>query len=310
MNRIRWNPFLGEWVIMTPHRSKRPLVPRDCPFCIKPGESWSVKTFPNAYPSLIPDAPEVEELNSSIFKEMPAIGECRVIVESPFHYEQIEFMTHEHVVEIIKEFKSQFIELSEKEFSEYVFIFENRGQKVGVSQLHPHAQVYALPFIPPRIEKELSQFRKFYEFEHKCLLCTVLEEELNFKKRIIKESEYFVSLIPFFARLPYEVHIYPKRHFQYIDELTTDEEEDLAFIVQDTIKRYAKIFDDMAYIMAFHNAPTRGVYSYYHFHVEFYPPWRSPDKIKYLGGLETGSWAYTNDSLPEEKVKEMRDALP
>ncbi len=309
MNRIRWNPFLGEWVIMTPRRSKRPFAPRDCPFCIKPGESWVVKTLPNAYPSLVPEPEHVEILNSPIFKQKPAIGECRVIIESPFHYEQIEFMTHEHVIEIIKEFKKQFIELSEKEFTEYVFIFENRGQKVGVSQLHPHAQAYALPFTPPRIEKELFEFKKFYELEQRCLLCSVLDEEIKNKSRIITESEYFVSLIPFFARLPYEVHVYPKRHFQWIEELTSNEEEDLAFVIQDTIKRYAKVFDDMAYIMAFHNAPSKGEYPFYHFHVEFYPPWRDPNALKYLGGLETGSWTYTNDSLPEEKAKELREAL-
>ena len=114
MNHIRWNPFLGEWVIMTPHRNKRPFAPRACPFCAKAGESWTVLTLPNAYPSLVPDAEVIEDENT-IFKKRPAIGECRVIVESPFHYEPIEFMTHEHVVDIVHEFKKQFMELSEKE---------------------------------------------------------------------------------------------------------------------------------------------------------------------------------------------------
>ena len=125
---------------------------------------------------------------------------------------------------------------------------------------------------------------------------------------MILNSENFISLVPFYARLPYEVHIYPKQHVGSLEDL---EEQllELGKMIKDTVKRYSRVFQELAYIMAIHTQPTQGDHPYWHFHIEFYPPWRDESRIKFLGGIETGAWLYTNDSTPEQKGKELKEVL-
>jgi UDPglucose--hexose-1-phosphate uridylyltransferase len=209
---------------------------------------------------------------------------------------------------IYSEFLRVYRELENQEGIEYVFQFENRGKSIGVSLNHPHAQVYALPFVPPRIQREVAQFKKSREDDGECLVCHAIEHEGKSEERIINESENFVTLIPYGARLPYEVHVYPKKHVASLDGLEEDLEE-FGLILSDVVKRYAAVFEETAYVMAFHAAPRDLDKSLWHFHVEFYPPWRSKSRVKYRAGVELGAWTYTNDSSPEEKAKELREAL-
>ncbi len=191
---------------------------------------------------------------------------------------------------------------------EYVLEFENRGKAIGVSLNHPHAQAYALPFIPPRVRTEIDQFKHYLDEVGLCLVCDAIKNELKTRERVINDSEHFISLIPYGARLPYEVHIYPKKHVQSISDLENTIGE-FGEIIADTIKRFAAVFDELAYVMVLHTRPTRGNHDYWHFHVEFYPPWRDRARLKYLAGVESGAWTFTNDSSPEEKAKELRDAI-
>jgi UDPglucose--hexose-1-phosphate uridylyltransferase len=304
--------MLGEWVIVTPKRAGRPFQDSDyqCPFCPDQEEtegSWDVLTLDNRFPSLhLKEGPI--PLNNDIVLEAPGFGSCKIIILSPNHDEQIEVMNDKQLLKVLNEYVKVFSELDEKEGIEYVFQFENRGKSIGVSLNHPHAQVYALPFIPPRIAKEIERAQKIWKTEEFCIVCNVVEKELEVGHRIIKESKNFVSLLPFAARLPYEVHIYPKDHVGSLIELEGHLQE-LGLMIRDTVQRYTKIFDETAYVMAFHTRPSTGEHPYWHFHVEFYPPWRDRKRIKYLAGLESGTWTFTNDSSPEEKAKELREAL-
>jgi UDPglucose--hexose-1-phosphate uridylyltransferase len=130
--------------------------------------------------------------------------------------------------------------LDQQKGIEYVMEFENRGKAIGVSLDHPHAQAYALPFVPPRIEREIEQFRRVWENDDSCLVCETLHGEIKYGKRILRETENFVSFVPFAARLPYEVHIYPKAHVASLRELETDLNE-LGQVVRDVIKRYSAV---------------------------------------------------------------------
>ena len=305
--------MLGEWIIVTPSRAERPFQDTsiECPFCpndIETGQDWKVTTLDNKYSALNPEV-GLLPLDAQYVMEAPAHGHCKVIVLSPDHEEQLELMGDEQIERVFKEYLRGFRELDTESGIEYVFEFENRGKSIGISLEHPHAQAYALPFIPNRIRQELKQFQKKWREEGKCLVCEILDNELKTQtSRIIKETSHFVSFVPFFARLPYEVHIYPREHVASLTDLE-DKLLELGTVVRDIIRRYANLFDEMAYVMAFHTRPSTGDHPYWHFHIELYPPWRDRSRFKYLAGLETGAGTYTNDSLPEATAKEMRDAL-
>ncbi|MBD3407785.1 MAG: galactose-1-phosphate uridylyltransferase [Candidatus Lokiarchaeota archaeon] len=313
MSHVRWNPMLGEWVIITPKRAKRPFQKkeRQCPFC--PGQKetqgdWKVLTLENRFPALSPGVGPMP-LDGDIVMEAPAYGVCKVIVTSPEHDTQIEDMSDEQVGLIMNEYTRVFKELDALKGIEYVFQFENRGKAIGVSLNHPHAQVYAMPFIPPRIQREIYQAERLWESEEECVICQIISNELkSATSRIITKTDNFLAVVPFFARLPYEVHIYP---FSHVSSLLQMKEQllELGKIIRDIARRYNKVFDENAYIMAFHTRPSKRKYPYWHFHIEFYPPWRDRTRIKYLGGVETGSFTYTNDSSPEAIAKELREAV-
>ncbi len=304
--------MLGEWIIVTPKRAARPFQEKggECPFC--PGKhdttrQWDVLTIDNKFPALSPDGGPVS-LHPGVVIGAPAYGFCKVILLSRDHDKQIESMDDKQLGIVFREYLRVFNELDRQKGIEYVMEFENRGRAIGVSLDHPHAQVYALPFVPPRIEKEIEQFRSVWENDDSCLVCETLHGEIKYGKRILNETENFVSFVPYAARLPYEVHICPRAHVASLAELEANLTE-LGQVVKDVVKRYSVVFDEVAYVMAFHTRPSRGEHPYWHFHIEMYPPWRSRAQIKYLAGIETGSWTYTNDSTPEEKASELRDAL-
>lgn len=313
MSYLRWNLLLGEWVIVAPKRSKRPFQDdsRPCPFCpaqlTEAPEGWVVFTKDNDFPALTPEAGLVP-IQEGFVMEAPGYGSCKVIILTPDHNAQVEKLSDEHLESVFQEFVRLYKEMGSKEGIEYVLVFENRGRASGASQQHPHAQAIAMPIIPPRIKKEMEQFRKTWENEEECLLCQLVENELKSRDRIINESDHFISLVPFGARLSYEAHIYPKAHVGSLEEIS-DYLRELGAMVRDTVKRYSKVFDENAYIMALHTAPVRGEHPYWHFHIEFYPPWRDRKRLKYLAGGERGAWIYTNETLPEDAARELREAL-
>jgi UDPglucose--hexose-1-phosphate uridylyltransferase len=305
--------MLGEWIIVTPARADRPFQEgaAKCPFCPESEDvsgDWHVLTLDNKFPSLDPQVGSVP-LDENYVMEAPAYGFCKVIVLSPKHDEQIESMNDEQIERVFREYLTVFKELDQERGIEYVYEFENRGEAIGVSLNHPHAQIYALPFIPPRIKRELEQSKKMWESEKKCLVCQILKNELKaVTRRVIAENDDFVSFVPHFARLPYEVHIYPRKHVGSLMELE-DKLLELGQMVRDVIQRYSKVFDEVAYVMAFHTRPSTGDHPYWHFHIELYPPWRDRTRMKFLAGVETGIAVFTNDSCPEDIAEQLREAI-
>jgi UDPglucose--hexose-1-phosphate uridylyltransferase len=176
---------------------------------------------------------------------------------------------------------------------------------------HPHGQIYAYPFIPPVVKKELNESRKYKAEKGNCLLCDILAEEKRFEKRIVAENDSFIAYIPFFARYPYETHIAPKRHLQAFTDFSEREEQGLAEILKQILAAFDKIFElSFPYIMAIHQRPTDGAnYDFYHFHIEFYPPLRTATKLKYLAGSEAGAGMFINDTLPEEKAAQLKNLV-
>jgi UDPglucose--hexose-1-phosphate uridylyltransferase len=313
MYELRWNPVLKWWVMVSSERQSRPLTPKDyCPFCPGSGkvpDEYGVLSYDNDWPILNPDPPEVTPLDSSIFKNAKSYGKCEVILYSPEHNSSLGELSKESIEKLIELWVNKYIELGEKDFIKYVFIFENRGEEVGVTITHPHGQIYGFPFIPKKIEIELSSCKEYYETSKKNLYLEILKEELKQKIRIVDENDFFVTFVPYFADYPYQVFIIPRGKRLSIDEFGTEEKTQLGESLKRIVGTYDNLFErDFPYMMCFHQRPTDGKdYSYYQFHIEFYPPLRNEKTQKFNASSETGSWTHGNPTSPEEIAKELRE---
>jgi UDPglucose--hexose-1-phosphate uridylyltransferase len=322
MSELRWNPLLGEWVATATHRQERTFLPPAdfCPLCPSapggfptevPAEIYDIVVFENRFPSLKsnPDPPTIE--STELYPVQPARGVCEVVVYAPRHTSTLAEEPVEQIYKLIRVWTDRFEELAALDFVHYVFVFENKGEAIGVTLHHPHGQIYAYPFIPPRILQELEQSRRHRERTGRCLICDIAKKERRDGKRMIAENDSFVSYIPFFARWPYEVHIVPLRHIQALTDFKHEEQRDLASMLKSLLVAYDRLFNlTFPYMMVLHQRPTdAGSYEYYHFHLEFYPPLRSPNRLKYLAGSETGAGMFINDTLAEEKAAELRSLI-
>jgi len=285
-----------------------------CPFCPGaeevPQTGWRVLSIPNKFPSLVSDAPEPEVRGDRLYRTRRAQGACEIVVYTPEHNVSLTELGVDHIEALVELWTERFKALGSREDVSYVLIFENKGREVGVTLDHPHGQIYAFPFIPPRIEKELSSSRGYWKRRGSCLFCHILGKELAEGVRLIAENESFVAFLPFFARLPYGVHIYSRRHLQTLLDFTAEERRGFASILETVLEKFDRMFGgSFPYMMVFHQAPTDGrPYPYYHFHVEFYPPYREKGKVKFFASVETGAGTVTFDYRPEDKAKELRDA--
>ena len=319
MSELRYNPLLGEWIATATQRQDRTFLPPAdfCPLCpTKPGKfptevpepDYDIVAFENRFPSLKrePETPSIE--GDEIYNVEPSIGVCEVILYSPDHSTSLAAEPVERIHKLVRVWRHRFEELEKHGFVKYVFIFENKGEAVGVTLHHPHGQIYAYPFVPPVVAKELEQSSDYQEETGRCLLCDILDKETTSGIRIISENDSFAAYIPFFARYPYEVHISPRRHIQAFTDFSVAEERDLAAVLKQVLAAYDRLFDrSFPYIMAIHQRPTDGShYDHYHFHIEFYPPMRTAEKLKYLAGSEAGAGMFINDTLPEVKAEELR----
>jgi UDPglucose--hexose-1-phosphate uridylyltransferase len=234
-----------------------------------------------------------------------------VVLYSPDHNTTLAALPARQYLKLILAWTDRYKALSALDFVKYIFIFENKGKEIGVTLSHPHGQIYAYPFVPPVIVRELNESLRYYDATSHCLLCDILERERKDGSRLIVENESFAAYIPFFARWPYEVHLSAKRHLQSFLDFTTQEQIDLALLMKQVLTAYDRVFDkSMPYMMMLHQAPTDGMpYDHYHFHMEFYPPLRQADKLKYLAGSETGAGVFINDTLAEEKASELKKLI-
>lgn len=315
MTELRWNPTLLEWVSTASHRQGRPQMPRDwCPFCPGSGrvpEDYDVLIYPNDFPAFTVPPPQPAIEGDDFYKVRPSLGKCDVVLYSPNHHASLPHLPVDHLVKLVRLWRSRFLELKGTPGIRYVLIFENKGAVIGVTMPHPHGQVYAFPFIPPRIEKELAAARAHRRRLRRCLYCDILKKERRDGRRIIAENAAFTAFIPFYARWPYEVHIFSRRHLGTLEHFRPSEERGLAEILKWVTLKYDNLYEtSFPYMMLLHQAPARGRYPYFHFHIEFYPPHRSKEKLKYLASVETGSGTFLNDSLAEEKAAELRAVRP
>jgi UDPglucose--hexose-1-phosphate uridylyltransferase len=274
MSELRWHPLLEQWVVVTAHRQGRPQMPENwCPFCALP--PYDVYLYPNDFPAFE--------------------GGCDVVLYSSEHTKLPSELPVEQWEKVIALWTRRTAELQADQRVKHIMIFENAGEAVGVTMPHPHGQIYAFPFVPPRIEKELASVAKSEE----CLYCLIRAKERENDALTILRSAYFDVFAPYFSRFPYESCIYAQRHIASLVEFTPAELADFAIVLSQMRKKYDALFGfPMPLMMVLHQNV--------HFYVEFLPLQRSATKLKYLAAVESAAWTFLEDVRPEDAAAQLR----
>jgi len=307
----RLNLLTGEWVQVSPHRTKRPWQGQeedttqekkpeydpDCYLCpgneragdAKNPEYTSTFSFVNDFSALLPDTSDEEENDSGLLIAKGERGICKVICFSPLHDLTLAEMELPQIEEVVDLWVKEYKELGEKEFINYVQIFENRGEVMGSSNPHPHGQIWAQETIPEEPAKEMRQFVAHYKKHGKTLLSDYLDLELKREERLVVENDHFAVVVPFWAFWPFETLLIGKRPFARFTDMTDEEKKALADIVKKITVKYDNVFKvSFPYSAGFHPAPTDGRdHPEWHFHMHFYPPLlRSATIKKFRVGYE------------------------
>lgn len=316
MAELRYNPLLQDWTMVAASRQNRPHLPKDnCPFCPGSGkvpDDYEVYLYHNDFPVLSPNPPEPDDVAGSLYKTRKAIGRCEVVLYSPDHYATLPDLSREHMRKIVDLWCDTYQELDKNPDHQYVMIFENRGEEVGVTMPHPHGQIYAYPFIPLKVQTELDACHTYFQENSRNLFDDIIEEEKRFGGRVIYENNGFIAFIPFFTDYPYGVFIVAKERQTALTDFNHLEKEDLGDIIQSVVGGMDLIYHRLfPYMMVMHGRPSNDaqVNDYYRFHIEFYPPLRAADKLKYNASSETGGWAAANPMKVEETAKVLKEKI-
>lgn len=325
----RYNILTGEWILVSPHRTKRPWQGKreessheqrptydpECYLC--PGNTRSSGqinpdykvpfSFINDFSALLPDSPYMEQ-EDGLLRAESETGICKVVCFSPDHSLTLPLMEVNDIMKVVQLWKKEYADLGKKPDINYVQIFENKGAIMGCSNPHPHGQIWSQRSIPTEVAKK-TQFQKAYWEKHgRSLLGDYLKQELDLRTRILFENEHFVSLVPYWAVWPYEVMIIPKKHLQHIGQLSSEEEEAFARIIKQQTIQYDNLFQtSFPYSSGIHQAPTDGEeHREWHFHMSFYPPLlRSATVKKFMVGYEMFAGPQ-RDITAEQAAKSLR----
>jgi UDPglucose--hexose-1-phosphate uridylyltransferase len=329
----RWHPLREEWVIIAGHRQSRPWIGQtmpdpappppiyqpDCYLC--PGNMRvggvqnppyeGVFVFDNDHPCVGPDAPPIAEQPTEPYRVRRADGLARVICYSPRHDLTMAEMSVSQIEAIIAVWQQQTYDLAQRPEVNQVLIFENKGDVVGVSNPHPHGQIYATNLTWRTFDVELTAQQRYASEHGRSLFGAIIAAEQQDGRRVLYEDEHTIAFVPYFARYAYEVYLAPKRSVPHLHLLNDTEARSLARGLKDVTVRFDNLWQQsFPYVMPLHQAPTDGGdYRNYHAYIGFLPPLRRPNTLKYLAGPEIGGGNFLSDTVPEEKAAELR-AVP
>lgn len=341
MSDLRHDPIQKRWVIIAPERGLRPnsfyQISTDkihegefCPFCEgnedktpdeilayrdadKPKNSpgWRVRVVPNKYPALRIEG-NLDRKGVGYYDTMRGIGAHEVIIETPFHNEDIADMSIHNICKILMAYRERTIDLSKDSRFRYILNFKNYGKTAGSTLDHPHSQIIALPVTPRVVSMELNSSKEHYQLKERCLFCDIFQYEIEMGDRIIKVTEDFIGYAPYASRFPFEIWIAPLKHshdFTLIDE---KQMISLSELLKEILLRLRTALNNPPYNLIIHNSPNaRGSKkrSHYwetieydwHWHIELTP------KIIPTAGFEWGTGFYINPVSPEEAAKYLRE---
>ena len=328
----RYNILTGEWLLVSPHRSKRPwqgqnetfikkeTIEHDlnCYLCtgntrISGDQNPNYKDvfiFQNDFPALQQDAAQFSS-HKGLFRAESESGICKVICFSPDHSKSLADMSVSAITKVIQAWCEQYTELGQIENINYVQIFENKGAVMGCSNPHPHGQIWSQSILPNEVFKKDKYQSEYFNSNQRSLLKEYLTQELDENERIIFQNDTFVVLTPFWAIWPFETMIVPKKHHQHITQINSSEKEDFAQAISIITRGYDKLFNcSFPYSSGIHQAPTNNKNNlHWHWHMSFYPPLlRSATIKKFMVGYEMFGMPQ-RDITAEQAAKRLRDLI-
>ncbi|WP_419785575.1 UDP-glucose--hexose-1-phosphate uridylyltransferase [Pseudodesulfovibrio sp.] len=326
----RLNQLTGEWVLVSPHRTKRPwqgqqenpdLEERpthdpDCYLC--PGNHRAggavnpdydgTYVFTNDFAALLPESPSEDFASDDLLVAEPETGTCRVICYSPRHDLSMARLGVDRAAAVVDRWCEEYRDLGAREEIGHVQIFENRGAVMGCSNPHPHGQIWATRSVPMLPGLEDVRQRSHLDERGECLLCRYLRRELESGERVVLENEHFVVLVPFWATWPFETMILPRTHMTSILEMNAAVRRSLADAMVRLNIRYDNLFQtSFPFSMGIHQQPTDGAeHPHWHFHLHYYPPLlRSKSVKKFMVGFEMLAMPQ-RDLTPEAAADRLR----
>lgn len=325
----RWHPLRREWVIVSSHRNDRPwqgervggtapALPAHAPDCyLCPGNTRvsgrrnddysGVYVFDNDHPCVGPEAPESVEPPPGIYRNRPAKGLSRVVCFTPRHDQSLAELSQEEITNLLRALQHQYRELAARPEVRHILVFENKGEVVGVSNPHPHCQIYATNFVFRTIEVE-AEAQAAHLFEHgRVLFQDIIAAEETDGRRLLVSRDKALSFVPWFARYPFETFVTPRGTHPSLADLDAAELDDFAAVLRETLIRLENLWKmPFPYVMVLHQAPVNGLATPgFHFHIQIHPPLRKPGLLKYLAGPEIGGGNFLNDTAPEATAAEL-----
>ena len=313
---LRWHPLRGEWVTYAGFRQNRTFLPPPeyNPLAVTkdpanptelPEGDYEIAVFDNRFPSLALESHDPPHLT---VPTAPANGHCEVVVFTQDPTTALVHLPLSRIELLLQVWGDRTRRIGARDNIEYVLPFENRGAEVGVTLHHPHGQIYSYPFVPQVPARMLAQERDYYLEHGTSLLCDMVKNEAADGRRVLFQDEHAIAFVPACARYPYEVWVMPTEHCQDFASLTDEQRASLARCLKTVLLKFETMWNrPFPYLMAWYQAPTDGMaHPETQLHAQFYPPYRSRDRLKYLAGTEIGAGMFAMDVLPENTAAELQ----
>jgi len=338
MSRLRKDPIVGRWIIISTERPKKPqdyhteepeeeVTPAECPFCgghesktppeiasfraektLPNKEGWWLRVIPSKFPVLHVEG-SLEREGSGIYDWMNGIGAHEIIIETPEHAQRLEELPESQVEKVLWSYRDRILDLERDERLRYVLILKNQGWAAGSALNHTHSQIIATPVIPKLVKEKLDGAKSYYDYKERCIFCDMIRQELADAARVVEETRHFIVFTPFAPRFPFEVWIYPKKHSCAYADISKEEMMDFSRSLRNTLQRISKTLDTPPYNYILYTAPNRvprrghwhTLSDDFHWHLEIMP------RLTRVAGFEWGSGFYINPTPPEDAAKHLRD---
>lgn len=339
MPEFRHDPLQQRWVIISTERAARPSdfqesvesnQIEDCPFCEgnedkTPPEVWAirepdtapntpgwrVRVVPNKFPALMIEA-SGKRTGIGVYDMMEGLGAHEVIIETTRHDEDIADLSPEQVRLVLQAYRERIRDLYRDPRFKYGLVFKNHGKRAGASLAHPHSQLIATPVVPRNVHTKLDSSKKHFEHKERCLICDIIEQEIDSGSRLVLRNEKFISFTPFASRFPFEVFIAPLQHNHSFIEACDEDLDHLAPILKDILFRLKNVLNDPPYNYIVNTSPNPeatpklqdqwSTLKYdYHWHIEIIP------RMTRVAGFEWGSGFYINPTVPEDAARYLRE---
>jgi len=320
IGELRLDPLVNEWVAMAAHRQGRIFLPPKelCPLCPTTGEllteipesDFEVVVFDNRSPSLRPPIGDwaLPDQVGPDTDTGTAAGKCEVISFTADHGKSFKDLTPMRVRILLEAWIDRTEELSREPYIAHITPFENRGEEIGVTLSHPHGQIYAYSYLPPRVEKMLAAAVSYKNSTGKILFDEVIAREIRESERIVAQNDRWIAFVPYASRYPFEIHVAPLSPVADLTGLTPEDRDAFPEIALEVMKRLDGVFGiEMAYIAAWHQAPVRTGRDVLRLHWQITSVRRAPGKLKYLAGSESAMGAFIMDMRPEQSATQLRE---